>query len=67
MKKFLCSIGHPKILTRVSKCNIDNFENDNEEIRVFRCKYCGDFVYAYTRFVKLKFKKPHLDTTDLSN
>ena len=67
MKKFLCSIGHPRILTRVSQCNIDNFENDDEEIRVFRCKYCGDFVYAYTRLVKLKFKEPHFDTMDLSN
>lgn len=44
MKKFLCLIGHPKRLTRISECNIDDFENDDESIRIYRCKYCGEFV-----------------------
>lgn len=61
MKKFLCLIGHPKRLTPASGCNVYDFENDDEEIRVYKCKYCGEFVAGYTRCVKSKFKKPHFD------
>ena len=64
MKKFLCLIGHPKRLISVSKCDIDDFENDDEVIRVYRCKHCGEYVAGYTRFVKAKFKESLFDTVE---
>ena len=65
MKKFLCLIGHPKRLTRISECNVNDFENDSEAIRVYRCKYCGDYVGGYTRYIKAKVKKPHFDKVEI--
>lgn len=65
MKKFLCLIGHPKRLIRISECRIDDFENDGEAIRVYRCKYCGDYIGGHTRFVKAKFKELHFDEVDM--
>ena len=61
MKKIMCLIGHPKRLTHASSCSVHDFENDDEEIRVYKCKYCGEFVAGYTRCVKSKFKKTHFD------
>ena len=55
MKKFLCLIGHPKRLTRISECNIDDFENDDEAIRVYRCKYCGKEI----TIVKMRSSNSH--------
>lgn len=49
-----------KQLTPASSCNVYDFENDDEEIRVYKCKYCGEFVAGYTRRVKSKFKNPPL-------
>ena len=65
MKKIMCIIGHPKRLTPVSSCNVYDFENDDEAIRIYRCKYCGDYVGGYTRFVKSKFKETHFDKVDM--
>lgn len=57
MKKFICIMGHPKRFMCISMCDVNDFENDDEAIRVYRCKYCGEYVAAYTRFVKAKLKK----------
>lgn len=62
MKNIICLIVHPKRLTPISFCKADDFENDDENIRVYRCKYCGDFVAGYTRCINARIEKPHFDT-----
>lgn len=64
MKKFICLIGHPKRLTLISKCKIDDFENDYEKIKVYRCKYCGDYVGGYTKCIKANVKEINFDKVD---
>lgn len=64
MKKIMCIIGHPKRLTPISSCSVHDFENDDEKIRVYKCKYCNEFVAGYTMYVKSKFKKPRFDNIE---
>ena len=58
MKKLICLLGHNKMLMERNECEKEQFENDNRAITVYKCKYCGADIAAFTRYMKSHFRNP---------
>ncbi|NEZ47803.1 hypothetical protein FDF74_11485 [Clostridium niameyense] len=57
-KKLICLLHHPLRLTKIRDCDVEDFENENREIRVYKCKYCGKDILVRERCIKIEFDKP---------
>lgn len=65
MKKLICLLGHNKRLMRLNECDTEYFENDDKSIALYSCKYCGEFIFAKTRYVKAKVNELYFDDVNM--
>ena len=56
MKKWICLLGHNKKLMKINECEKEQFKNDNREITVYTCKYCGTDILVRTRCMIAQLK-----------
>lgn len=49
---------------RLNECEKETFENYDRAITVLKCKYCGEDITVFTRYVKSTFRKPNEDSKD---
>lgn len=64
MKKLICLLGHNKHLLKLSELTREDFENENQAISVYTCKYCGKFIFTRIRYVNVHPKKLHFEKSD---
>jgi len=78
MKNIKCLLGHKRM--KLKDVETDTYENDNEKIKTYKCKYCGMIVGGRTLSVKSKVKsledikedevlanKPHIRIREYEN
>ena len=54
--KVNCILWH--LRSRVCDCDIKKYENNDEAITAYTCKYCKKPLLIFTRYIKAHFKAP---------
>lgn len=58
MKKLKCLLGHNLHMMKLNDVTKHKFDNNEENITVYKCKHCGQIITGKTNFVKAEFKNP---------
>jgi hypothetical protein len=58
MENIKCLLGHPIHMMKLHDITEHKFDNDKENITVYKCKYCDQIITGKTNFVKAQFKNP---------
>lgn len=60
MKKLKCLLNHPLHMMKIHDITKHKFDNNEENITVYKCKHCGKIITGKTNFVKAEFKNPKI-------
>jgi len=58
MKNIKCLLGHNLHIMKIHDVTRHKFDNNEENITVYKCKHCGQIITGKTNFVKAEFKNP---------
>jgi hypothetical protein len=58
MENIKCLLGHPIHMMKLHDITEHKFDNDKENITVYKCKHCDQIITGKTNFVKAEFKNP---------
>ena len=61
MKKLSCLFNHRH--KKLKDVRIEDFENEDKEIKTFTCKDCGKEITFIVEYVKGKFLNSHKEVT----
>lgn len=58
MKNIKCLLGHNLHIIKLNDVTKHQYDNDEENVTVYKCKYCGKIIAGKTDSIKASFKKP---------
>ena len=62
MKNIKCLLGHKLFMMKLRDIEKAKYENEEENITIYKCKHCGKVIYTKTNFVNTKVnEKPEIE------